>query len=347
MNISIIIPVYNVELYVACCVKSVMNQTYTDGVECIIVNDCTPDRSMEIVEELVERYDGPIQFRLLYHEYNRGLAAARNTGIEAASGEWIYFLDSDDQILPFAFEKLYSLAEKYNPDYVLSNHEKIEQEVSTTFMTNIDKELLIEDDSFSIVDYFCKGYISPSACNKLLKKKFLLKNNILFKEGIYGEDSLWSFLLSVKTTKMAVNHSTTYLYVIRDNSIMTNKKKTHLQKYAKDNVVRILEFNKIASLLKICEIPSFQERMESELLIAMKYIEYAELSITDKICYYRTMYDSMPLNSWKQVCKIKRSLKDEIIMLYRIMPVPMAIWYFHFLYNIDRFLKTKFKCIIF
>ena len=153
--------------------------------------------------------------------------------------------------------------------------------------------------------------------------------------------------MSVKTTKMAVNHSTTYLYVIRDNSTMTNKKKTHLQKYAKDNVVRILEFNKIASLLKICEMLSFQERMESELLIAMKYLEYAELSITDKICYYRTMYDSMPLNSWKQVCKIKRSLKDKIIMLYRIMPVPMAIWYFHFLYNIDRFLKTKFKCIIF
>lgn len=67
MNISVIIPVYNVERYVERCLLSIINQTYTESVECIVVNDCTPDNSMKIVEKLVADYKGSIQFKLLCH----------------------------------------------------------------------------------------------------------------------------------------------------------------------------------------------------------------------------------------------------------------------------------------
>ena len=70
MNISVIIPVYNVEKYVERCILSIMSQTYTESVECIVVNDCTPDNSMKIVEKMVSDYKGQIQFKLLYHEHN-------------------------------------------------------------------------------------------------------------------------------------------------------------------------------------------------------------------------------------------------------------------------------------
>lgn len=93
--VSVIIPVYQVSNYVERCLKSVMSQTYTD-IECIIVDDATKDDSIVKCERLIVEYGGPIKFRILHHEYNRGLSAARNTGTKVAEGEYLYYLDGDD-----------------------------------------------------------------------------------------------------------------------------------------------------------------------------------------------------------------------------------------------------------
>jgi len=105
-SISIIIPVYNVEPYIAECVESVMRQTYTGPMECIIVDDCGTDKSIEIVKQLITEYKGPIDFRIQHHEHNRGLAVARNTDTDAATGDYIYYLDSDDWVEPNIVELL-------------------------------------------------------------------------------------------------------------------------------------------------------------------------------------------------------------------------------------------------
>lgn len=81
--VSIIIPVNNVSDYVEECLQSVAAQTYT-AIECIIVDDCGTDDSMQKVESFITNYQGPITFKILHHEHNRGLSAARNTGIDAA-----------------------------------------------------------------------------------------------------------------------------------------------------------------------------------------------------------------------------------------------------------------------
>ena len=105
-SISIIIPVYNVGPYVEDCLRSVMRQTYTGPMECIIVDDCGTDNSMEIVERLVSEYDGPIDFKVLHHAHNRGVSAARNTGMDAAIGDYLFFVDSDDMLTDDCFEQL-------------------------------------------------------------------------------------------------------------------------------------------------------------------------------------------------------------------------------------------------
>ena len=97
MKVSIIIPIYNVAKYVTACLNSVFNQTYKD-LEVILIDDCGQDNSMEIVHNFVESHPQPFPIRILYHKQNRGLSAARNTGISAAEGDFIYFLDSDDTI---------------------------------------------------------------------------------------------------------------------------------------------------------------------------------------------------------------------------------------------------------
>lgn len=109
MRISIIIPVYNVELYVEECLQSVANQTMTEGIECIIVDDRGQDNSAAIAKQYIDSYKGDIRFTFIQREKNGGLSAARNTGIEAATGEYVYFLDSDDYLVPSAIETLISI----------------------------------------------------------------------------------------------------------------------------------------------------------------------------------------------------------------------------------------------
>ena len=97
MKVSIIIPVYQVSAYIERCIRSVMNQIYTD-LECIIVDDCGTDDSIVKCDRLIQAYSGPIEFIVLHHDQNRGQSAARNTGIRYAKGKWLFFLDSDDEI---------------------------------------------------------------------------------------------------------------------------------------------------------------------------------------------------------------------------------------------------------
>lgn len=84
MLVSIIVPVYNVAEYIESCVRSVMTQTYDGGLECLIFDDCGTDNSIAIAQQMIENYQGSIDFKVIHHEKNRGLSAARNTGMDAA-----------------------------------------------------------------------------------------------------------------------------------------------------------------------------------------------------------------------------------------------------------------------
>lgn len=115
-RLSVLVPVYGVEKYIADCARSLFEQGSTAGVEFIFVDDCTPDRSIEILEKIRTEYPAlQEQVHILRHEQNKGLAAARTTAIEAARGEWVLHVDSDDWLLPGAFEKLLETASE-NPE---------------------------------------------------------------------------------------------------------------------------------------------------------------------------------------------------------------------------------------
>ena len=106
IKISIVIPIYNVAPYVEECIQSVMNQTWKGKLECILVDDCGTDDSMKVATEKLKEYEGNIDFRVIRHERNRGLSAARNSGIDAVTGDYVYFLDSDDEITPDCIDLL-------------------------------------------------------------------------------------------------------------------------------------------------------------------------------------------------------------------------------------------------
>ena len=109
LGVSIVVPVYNVAPYIESCLKSVMGQTYAGDMECLLVDDCGSDDSMAIAERMIGAYTGPIRFQILHHEHNRGLSAARNTGTDAATGDYVLYLDSDDELTQDCIERLMRL----------------------------------------------------------------------------------------------------------------------------------------------------------------------------------------------------------------------------------------------
>ena len=118
MKVSVIIPIYKVEAYIERCARSLFEQTLKD-VEYIFVNDCTPDRSVEVLKNVIEEYpDRKSQIRILHHEKNRGLTTTRNTGLGVATGEFIAHCDSDDWVAPTMYEMLYQKAVEDEADVV-------------------------------------------------------------------------------------------------------------------------------------------------------------------------------------------------------------------------------------
>ena len=122
MNLSVIIPVYRVETYIARCARSLLEQTMQEGVEFIFVDDASPDGSMAVLERVIGEYpERQQQVHILHHETNRGLPTARNTGLAAATGEYVFHCDSDDFMEPDALQQLWDAARRNDADAVYSD----------------------------------------------------------------------------------------------------------------------------------------------------------------------------------------------------------------------------------
>lgn len=220
MDISVIVPVYNVEKYIWDCLQSVANQTKTVGVECILVDDKGTDNSMGIVEEFVSSYNGFVGFRILHHEENKGLSAARNTGIKAAKGKYLFFLDSDDTVMPCCLELLQGLAEQYGADMVQGSYKS--ESPYLLQMENVNLPLFSNDESFvkrTLLNYDC---VPVMAQNRMVKKQVVLDSKLYFKEGIIHEDLYWNFFLAKAIRRIVFCKERTYFYRLNPNSI-TNK----------------------------------------------------------------------------------------------------------------------------
>lgn len=213
-KISIIVPVFNVEPYIVECIRSVMRQTYKGSIECIVVDDCGTDNSIEVAEKLIAEYEGPVEFRVLHHKENFGLSCARNTGMDAATGDYVFFLDSDDYIINDCIENLVEFSANY--DIVFGNHFISDQNVG---LIKIDSGELSGNQ---YAHKFLQGRQVPTAIwNKLFKLDYLKKYNFHFVPGIVLEDSVFTFMYTCYPTKMFfVNKNTYYYRSQREGSIV-------------------------------------------------------------------------------------------------------------------------------
>ena len=164
VKVSLIIPIYNSQDYIARCLDSLLKQTLED-IEIVCINDGSTDKSLEILEEYSKKYSNI----KVYSKENGGCGSARNMGIDNAEGEYIEFVDSDDILEQDAVEKMYKQAKKYNSDLVVCGMHRIDEQngkLLTTDMMNVKLETInIEKNGLNNL-----LFINPGPCNKLHKK---------------------------------------------------------------------------------------------------------------------------------------------------------------------------------
>ena len=213
MMFSFIIPIYNVEQYLLDCLNSVIAQTYPDY-EVICVNDGSTDGSLAILEDFQKKYN---QVKVIT-QHNKGLSGARNAGIQAAKGDYLFFLDSDDWI---ETDTLKILAEKQNGEDLLCFNGRRCFEDGTTE----EPDSGIEESQLTGWEYYNKYALLPRkfhfVCTvlRLYRREYLLKNNLLFEEGIYHEDNLFTPLACYFAKSVKVIPDILYVYRIREGSI--------------------------------------------------------------------------------------------------------------------------------
>lgn len=238
LTISIIIPVYKVEAYIEECLASVVAQSDAKAnIECIIVDDCSPDGSMNIVQRFVDNYQGAIQFRLLCHEVNRGISAARNTGVDAATGDYVFFIDSDDYLMEHGLKTLVDgLLANPDADVVLGNILFLGKNV---FIKRKEPFLLLSKNER--LSALVNSLITCNSWNRLVRRSVLIDHRIFFKEGIIFEDYPWSYQLMAVVQKVLVLPQVTYYYRPNANSIMHSRQlKIGKTIYSRDAILTIM-----------------------------------------------------------------------------------------------------------
>lgn len=218
-KLSIIVPIYNIENYIEECVNSIIRQDY-HNYELLLIDDGSTDDSGIKCDE-IGKNDNRIK---VIHKTNGGLSDARNTGIDNSSGEYIMFIDGDDYLYDEkCLSKIVKCLEENNSD-VIQYKMVYYYENKNKYVYNSDL-IFLEKNKKQYLEILNKnGQISVSACDKVIKRSIIKKNNIYFEKGLLSEDVKWSYHLYLVTKSITTLNENVYVYrQQRENSISTTR----------------------------------------------------------------------------------------------------------------------------
>lgn len=273
--VSVIIPVYNVAPFIERCAQSLFRQTL-ENVEFIFVDDASPDNSMELLEKCLEQYPArKSRTKLLHHSVNKGLPAARNTGLDVATGEYIFHCDSDDYLEPDALESMYREAKSQDADIVWTDW----------YLSFQKNERYMKQPDYPSPLEALKGMLSGSmkynVWNKLVRRSIYTENGIRFPEGHnMGEDMTMMQLFACAQTVRYLPKA--YYHYVRLNAQAFTQmggsphKRQHLDDL-RYNVSRILQFIK----------QRFGNQLDRELAFFMLDAKFPFLITDQKTSYQR------------------------------------------------------------
>ncbi|WP_051216907.1 glycosyltransferase family 2 protein [Butyrivibrio fibrisolvens] len=216
-KVSVIVPIYNVQEYLNTCIDSILDQTY-ENLEVVLVDDGSTDSSGRICDEYLDKYT--TNMIKVIHNTNQGVSAARNCGIENATGEYIACIDSDDYVSRNYIEDLMSAIIQYGADAAISDYIKTVDDAAIT---------IGQPDSYTVMSNVeCLNYsyhggyngINCTAWGKIFKKRAYTDNNIRYPDGQIHEDISTTYKLIYYSPKIVYVDSKSYYYRLRNSSIM-------------------------------------------------------------------------------------------------------------------------------
>lgn len=182
VKVSVLVPIYGVERYIERCARSLFEQTIKDGIEFIFTDDCSPDNSIEILKKVLEIYpDRERQVKIISHETNKGLVAARATGLNVACGEYIIHCDSDDWVDPEMYESMYHVAIETGSDMVICDFMEGDENSEVYRCQKIPAE---KADIFTAI---INGTLHSAMWNKLVSRKLIDRVGV----RVNPEISMW------------------------------------------------------------------------------------------------------------------------------------------------------------
>lgn len=310
--ISIIIPVYNVEKYLSRCLESVINQTYKN-IEIILVDDGSPDNCGIICDEYASKDDRII----VIHKSNAGVSCARNDGIEAAKGDYICFVDSDDYISPGYIKTLYMALIENNADIVTCDYyrcveNKLVEEVSTEFPFAV-----IHNDCQLFYDKSIIEFRAQVPWNKMFKANIIKKNDIRFLSGIpLGEDNLFVIEYIAYAEIACFIEEKLYIYNDSDTSVC----KTSETKSFFDNTCKLINY------IDIVSGRCLSEYYKNSLLI-LKMIYQINLLYDNKKFKLKKDVKKVKKNIWRNMPMfLKSNLSSRIKLRFLLMMVSPSIF---------------------
>jgi glycosyltransferase involved in cell wall biosynthesis len=230
-KISVIVPVYKVEAFIERCTRSLMEQTLRE-IQFIFVDDASPDGSMDIVRRIIREYDRDV--RILVHPENKKLPAARNTGLSAAEGEYIYHCDSDDYLEPTMLEKMYGAAVSGEADFVFCDY----------FLTFSGGERRMKQPSYAtgeqiVKEGFLSGAIKFNVWNKLVRRDLYTQYGISFPEADPMGEDMTMILLASHSGKVAHVEEPLYHYIKENPAAYSNNISPERLIQIRNNVSRV------------------------------------------------------------------------------------------------------------
>ena len=266
-DLSIIIPVYNVEKYIRACIDSVFRQNLKDdSFEVIIVDDGSEDGSIGLIEDIIDQHSNIS----VVSQANQGLSSARNTGLKNAIGRYVLFLDSDDLLVDGCLSELIISADNYSVDLLIADFVKLsDQEIeSYSSIVNHSCQPLVLNGREAFIHY-----LNPSQCyvwRALYRKSFLEKNNIIFIPGIYFEDIPFTIECYLKIEKALLYPLKFYIYRQHPNSIVSSVNKKKLLDF--NRVLAHLFSLKMSVNMSMAESLKFSDVFFSTFSIEMWYL---------------------------------------------------------------------------
>lgn len=322
IDVSVIVPVYNASNFIVSCMDSVSRQTANCGIECIFVDDCSSDNSIELISDYIQSYRGNIEFRLFKQAKNQGPSAARNRGIIEAKGDYVFFLDSDDELSSDCIFKLFTLVDKYQADYVQGTyfsdanyHMPYYSETDNGSNYYGTRALLPEfsDDRKFIKKTLLNFNIIPfTPHNRLVKRQLLLDNNLLFNEKIcVREDFYWMFFIAKVVTSLAICKDETYIRGYNEMSL------THDVKRDREILGSRTLIEDFSKNIDPFMMGSQKELLLETLIMTLNQKFYSDVKdrqyLINKVCNVNSVIESVILRIY--LCLPKGSLKNKMLHL--------------------------------